>query len=316
MSTATRTRRPAARKSSAPKVDAYQVITDQVIALLEAGTAPWQKPWVSASGSTGMPVNIASKKVYRGANVFILGMAAQVAGYSSPWWGTYDQIAKRGGQVLKGQTGTMIIFWTRIKIEDKVTGDEKTIPLLRTYKVFNAEQAEGLSLPEFGSSSDETADGADAVAEFDAAVAGYLADGPTLAHGASRAYYSPSRDHVQMPARSDFRSTEGYYAALFHELTHSTGHSDRLAREGIVEGHSFGDALYSKEELIAEMGSAFLAGLTGMVVTPMANSASYLKSWITVLKGDTKLIIKAAGQAQRATDLILGTTFEDEKEEN
>jgi len=293
------------RKSSAPKVDAFQLITDQVIEILDAGVAPWRKPW---NAETGMPLSMSSGKAYRGVNPFILAMQAAVKGYASPWWGTYKQITGRGGQVRKGEKGTMIVFWKMLVLVDEDTGKRKMLPMLRTYSVFNADQADGdLGLPE----RVETVSGAEAIAECDAAVAAYLAAGPSLGIGGDAAYYQPSRDHVQMPELSTFVGSEEYYGTLFHELTHSTGHSSRLARKELLESHRFGDASYSREELVAEMGAAFLSGMTNISAATLPNSAAYLQSWIRALRGDKKLLIHAAAQAQKAAELILGITYAD-----
>jgi antirestriction protein ArdC len=327
MTAATRSRKPArkpARKrDESPRFDAYQVITDQVIALLDAGTAPWQKPWKHASYpggvSSNMPRSLSTGRAYRGVNILLLAMSAAANGYASPWWGTYEQIAERGGQVRKGETGTLITFWKRIKIEDEATGELKWIPLLRVFKVFNAEQSEdGLRLPRAATVTATTSedDGASVgpIEACDAAVAAYLETGPTLVIGGDRACYSPALDQVRMPERDRFVGAEEYYGTLFHELTHSTGHAERLARKDLLSFHNFGDVSYSREELVAEMGAAFLSGLTGVAAVTLPNSAAYLQSWIDVLRGDKKLLATAAAQAQKAADLILGVTFEDPAE--
>lgn len=313
MATATARKSPARkarapRAAAEPKVDAYQVITDQIIELLEAGVAPWRKPW---DANAGIPLSMSTKKPYRGINPFLLQTAAQAKGYSSPWWGTYKQIAERGGQVRTGEKATTIVFWKMIPITDEATGQKKTIPFLRMHSVFNADQAEGeLGLPDHRTVRNT----ADPIVECDKAVAQYLADGPSLIVGGDRACYSPSLDTVMMPERSAFGVNEEYYSALFHELTHSTGHADRLARPDLLQHHAFGDESYSKEELVAELGSSFLAGLTGIATVTLPNSASYLQSWIRALKGDKRLVVSAAGQAQKAAELILGVTHETKTE--
>jgi antirestriction protein ArdC len=295
------------------KSDVYQIVTDQIVALLEGGTVPWHKPW---DPSIGRPLSMSTRKAYRGINPFLLACSAAAAGYSSPWWGTYDQITERGGQVRKGEQSTLIVFWktgTR-EVTDEATGQEteKRWAVLRYFRVFNAEQADGLDERWL-----KAPDGHDTnpIGSCEELVASYLADGPSLAHGGNAAFYSPGRDHVQLPPIAAFTDAAEYYSTMFHELTHSTGHGSRLNREGIVEGHSFGDELYSREELIAEMGAAMLCGVAGIEQTTVTNSAAYLASWIKVLKGDAKLAVAAAGQAQRACDLILGTTFEAEAED-
>jgi antirestriction protein ArdC len=308
-------RRPAQKKRTSERADVYQQITDQVIELLESGTAPWRKPWRAAAGGTdGLPVSMSTKKPYRGINIFLLATAAQAKGYSCPWWGTYNQITERGGQVKRGEKGTMIVFWKMLKKENEETGKSQLIPLLRTFTVFNADQTENgmpnLSRPELVKS-----DPIEAIAECDAAVAAYLATGPTLMVGGDRACYSWPTDQVRMPERDSFKGPEEYYSTLFHELTHSTGHESRLKRPDLLNFHYFGDESYSKEELVAEMGASFLAGITGIATTTLPNSAAYLASWLKALKNDKKLLVTAAAQAQKAADLILGIKHEEKAED-
>lgn len=302
---ATATRRKSTKSTSAtPRVDAYQVITDQVIELLEKGVAPWRKPW---DANHGIPRSMSSGKAYRGINPFLLEISALANGYASPFWGTYKQITERGGN-LKGQKGTQITLWKTFTVKDETTGKPKTIPMLRIFTVFNADQNQNdvdLKLPGV-----KTVPAHDRIEDCETAIEGYLSGptGPRYQEGGDAAYYSPVQDLVAMPALNAFDSAEEYYGAKFHELVHSTGAKKRLDREGITEGHRFGDELYSKEELIAELGSAFLSGTTGIAVATLGNSASYLQSWITVLRGDKKLLVSAAGKAQKAADMVLGVT--------
>jgi len=285
------------------KQDAYEKITNQIIAMLEEGTVPWRKPW-NAAGSA--PTSLSTGKPYRGINVMILSMTALIEGYSSPFWGTYKQISERGGQINKGEKATHVTLWTKAesKTEKNANGDAKTFMFMRTFPVFSVDQAdwtEGVK-PEAGEMIEH-----DPIAEAEAIAAAYLADGPSFSTGGDRAFYSPSRDAVRIPEMGTFHTAEGYYATLFHELTHSTGHASRLARDGVTEGHRFGDADYSKEELVAELGAAFLCTLTG--INPdetLANSASYIKNWLSVLKDDPKMVVQAASKAQKAADLIAG----------
>lgn len=314
MSTATavrskrhRTTRPAA-STDRPRFDPYQEVTDQIIALLESGTAPWHKPWDAANG--GMPRSLSTGKPYRGINPFLLQMAAIAHGYASPWWATYDNIASRGGQVRKGEKGTMVIFWKQyVRKGTEVGEDDRPAFVARAFKVFNTDQADGLTLPPIAG---RPVDSVDPIAACDAAIAGYLATGPTVHHGGNRACYWPGADAINMPERDTFDGSEEYYGTLFHESVHSTGHKKRLARPDLLNMHAFGDVSYSKEELVAELGSAFLSGHTGITVVTLPNSAAYLASWIKVLRGDHKLLIQAAGQAQKAADLILGITYDTE----
>jgi antirestriction protein ArdC len=288
----------------------------------------------------GLPLSLSSRKPYRGVNVFLLGFQAQVAGYSSPWWGTYDQLAERAGGVKindgsrkgfhweypnnpdgkggvrKGEKSTLVIFWKRTEYwaTDENTGERarRQAMMLRYFNVFNAEQGDHVKVPKLGE-----VDHGDPIAEAEAIVSGYFdrvgAPGRCIDNAA---WYSPRGDMVGMPPREAFRSQEEYYSTLFHEMTHSTGAKHRLKRDGIVEGHRFGDELYSKEELIAEMGAAMLAGTAGIEQTTMANSAAYIRHWIDVLRGDAKLAVQAAGAAQRACDFIQGISWAEKSDDD
>jgi antirestriction protein ArdC len=254
-----------------------------------------------------MPRSLSTGKPYRGCNVFLLHMEAAVKGYASPWWGTYRQIKERGGQVRKDETGTDVILWKPIQVDDKERpGKRKMIFFLRTFRVFNAEQADGLTLPPLPAAPPP----AERIATCEEALAAYYSGetAPGLTFGGDRACYSPVQDRVLMPERETFKSPESYYGTLFHESVHSTGHAKRLARKDLLNFHRFGDPSYSREELVAEMGAAFLSGMTGIAAETLPQSAAYLSSWISVLKGDSKLIVHAAAQAQKAAELILGTT--------
>jgi antirestriction protein ArdC len=295
--------------------DTYAEVTNRVLALLDEGTVIWHQPW--RSRNAGGPRNFASKKLYRGINVFLLGFSQAEGGYASNLWGTYKQISEKGGQVRKGEKGTKIIWWNILRKEQVVDGKPvtKSFPMLKEFVVFNIEQAdwpEGSKRPIepeiIASEANETAE---------AVVAEYLAKGPSLRHGGDRAFYRASEDRIQMPLQADFDSDDHYYSTLYHEATHSTGHSKRLARQGIAEGTfgSFGDPVYSFEELVAEMGAAMLSAIAGIDQATVTASAAYLAHWRDVLQGDNKLIVQAAAQAQKAVDLILGTTFDNNEEE-
>jgi antirestriction protein ArdC len=298
-------------RSDTTRKDIYAEVTNTIIEALEAGTVPWHRPWNAA---TGLPMSMSSRRAYRGVNVFLLEMTARAKGFSSPWWGTYKQIADHGGQVRKGEKSTMVVFWKRLTVsttaEEKArTGkDEKAIPMLRYFQVFNADQADGL--PERFSAGADQGDGFDPVAEAEAILTGYAA-APSVHHGGSQAFYRPGTDSIHMPDREAFESGDAYYSTLFHEMTHSTGHTSRLARPTLLESHAFGDESYSKEELVAEMGAAMLSGMAGIHQATIPASAAYVASWLRVLKGDPKMVVQAAGQAQRAADHILGATFEE-----
>ena len=291
----------------------YDIVTEQILAQLEAGTVPWHRPWKAS----GVPVSMSTRKPYRGVNPFLLAMSADAGGWSSPWWGTYKHIEQLGGQVRRGERSTLVVFWktgTRdLTAEEKAAGKSARWAVLRYFRVFNAEQADGLPA-RFHPAAEEEGRQFDPIAEAELIVKGWD-DGPEIVHQGDRACYSPGLDVVYLPAREAFESAHGYYSTAFHELTHSTGHPTRLARATLMEAHGFGDPSYSKEELVAEMGAAMLSGVAGIDQLTVPQSAAYLASWIKVLRGDSKLIVQAAGQAQKAADLILGTTFPDDTDD-
>jgi antirestriction protein ArdC len=276
---------------SKPHSSVYDIVTDRILAELEKGEAPWRKPW-----RTLPPANLVSKKTYRGINFFLLSLA----GYGSQYWLTYRQAQALGGNVRKGEHGTKIVFWKFDKYETEAADgetEERKSAFLRYYTVFNLEQTEGLkallALPP-----------ARPIESAEAFVSA-MPNPPAFEQG-FRASYTPSTDTVAMPSRTAFDSQAEYYSTLFHELIHSTGHAKRLGREGFNKPQMFGSESYSREELIAEMGSAMLCGRAGIEQKTLANSAAYLKTWIARLKSDSKLIVSAASAAQKAADYIRG----------
>jgi len=285
--------------------DVYEIVTAQILEQLEAGTVPWHQPW---RASAGLPMSMSTRKEYRGINPFLLAITANAKGYSSPFWGTYKVISELGGQVRKGEKSTLVVFWkTYNKTETDDQGDERESKrfVLRYFSVFNAEQADGL--PAWCHPAlEEISNDVQPIEACESIVSGYVGR-PMIQHRGAQASYSPHHDVVTMPARETFKTAEGYYSTLFHELGHSTGHAKRLARPTLMEFHRFGDESYSKEELVAEMGAAMLCGLAGIEQTTVPMSAAYVASWLKVLRGDSKLVVQAAAQAQRAADLIAGT---------
>ena len=274
-------------------IQSYERITERIVALLEQGTVPWHKPW---KVNTGLPRNLVSKKPYRGINVFLL----MAMSYESPHWLTFRQAIQLGGNVKKGEKSCPVVFWKRMKNEDEESDEPKKAPLLRLYHVFNAAQCEGLK---------------DAPEEIPmpvtkpAEIVAKMPQPPIVKHGMAQAFYSPTDDCVGMPERERFDSEAGYFAALFHELVHATGHEKRLKRGSITERNGYGSDPYCKEELIAELGSAFLCGYASIVDRTIDNSAAYLEGWLKQFQNDRTLIVYAAAQAQKAADFILGRTF-------
>jgi len=291
MATATASRKK--RKSTKPKRDVYALITDRIVSMLEDGVIPWRKPW---SGESGAPKNLLSGKNYRGINSLLF----HCAGYGSPYWLTFKQAKDKGGSVRKGEKGFPCIFWSFAKKENKDTGETKEYGFLKSYTVFNVEQTEGIEY-----AKPETFEGSPiAVCE---SIVKNMPQAPKLIVGAgSRACYSPMQDVVNVPALDRYKITAEYYSTLFHELAHSTGHESRLNRD--LDG-SFGSDSYAREELIAEMAAAFVCGHCGIENDTVENSASYINGWLDRLKKDSKLVIQAAGKAQKAADWITDRRF-------
>ena len=280
----------------------YEVVTDRILALLDQGTIPWRKPW---GGQEQMPRSLTTGKPYRGVNVFLL----HAAGYESPYWLTYRQATEWGGHVRKGEKGFPVVFWKWREADEAETDDEgkqkRPAPLLRYFTVFNLAQCEALP-PEKLPASDVTPENPfTPIAVAEQVVAGFQ-NGPSIEFGHAGAWYRPSADLVGMPTRERFTSAEEHYGTLFHELTHATGHVDRLKRKGITDQVHFGSHTYSQEELVAEMGAAFLLGHCGLGQATLENSAAYIDAWRQRLKADSRVVVFAAAQAQRAADLILG----------
>ena len=275
----------------------YEVITERIIAMLEKGTVPWQKPW---KVSTGLPRNLVSKKPYRGINTLLLHSMS----YESPFWLTFHQAQQLGGMVRKGERACPVVFGKRVKEQDEQTGEETAYTVLRLYNVFNTAQIDGLkNIPapvETPATVNTTA--ADIVA--------LMPKRPEIKYGMSKAYYLPGADIIAMPDRARFDNEAHFFSTIYHEMVHATGAKSRLNRQTLTESAGFGSNPYCKEELIAEMGAAFLCGQAGIENT-IENSAAYVQSWLEQLQNDKTLIVQAAAQAQKAADFILGTKFEE-----
>ena len=284
----------------------YEIVTERILEKLEQGTVPWHKPWAGG----GCPQNLVSGKEYRGVNIFLLGSQ----GFTSPFWVTFKQAKQLGGSVRKGEHGTPCIFWKFLArdTENPVTGEAETqkIPLIRYYSVFNAEQCDNISHARLEAEQDEPAP-FNPIEAAEAIVSGYP-EPPTIAHdGRGSAYYRPTTDSIHMPEPEAFDSEAHFYSTLCHELVHSSGHESRLARPGVVNPIRYGSHEYSQEELVAEMGSAFLLAEAGIDSDAlMNNSASYIASWVKALRDNKKLVVLAAAQAQKAVDHITDRAFE------
>lgn len=283
--------------------DKYQEITDSIVRALEKGTVPWHKPWRTTG--FGGPANLTTRRPYRGINIFLLAIEQLERGYATPFWLTFKQAQGLGGRVRKGERGTRIYFFKPYVVEDKETGKKKSIPLLRDFVVFNVEQIDGVAAPEL-----DEAEKFNAVDEAEQIVRAYINgaacvnSGPRYTETASdRAFYREADDLVVLPERTQFTNEETFYSTVFHELVHSTGHKSRLDRE---LANPFGSEKYAREELVAEIGASFLRGESGINgEAELDQSAGYIANWLTALENDPKLVIWAAGRAQKAADRVL-----------
>ena len=285
------------------KSDIYQRVTDCIISSLEAGVRPWTKPWGAqhAAGRITRPLR-GNGIPYQGINVLMLWAAATEKGYAAPTWLTFKQTEAFGGMVRKGERGSLVVYastFSRTEA-DEDTGEEqeRNIPFLKGYTVFNAEQIDGLT----AQYNAPVAPRLDPVQRIDHAEAFFAATGATIRHGGAQAYYNIGSDHVQMPVFEAFRDAESYYATLAHEATHWTRHPLRLNRD--FGRKRFGDEGYAMEELVAELGAAFLSADLDLSLETREDHAAYIGNWLTVLKNDKRAIFTAASHAQRAADFL------------
>ncbi len=289
------------------KTPPYDAITNQILDLLDEGVVPWQRPWDLLATQRSVHGH-----VYRGINLAMTGMVAEANGYTDPRWITFNQAKKLGGAVRKGERSTILLLWKDRR--PKATDDEdetssKPRFYCTTYRVFNIGQCDGLDLPALEEPEPREISPITACEQL---VDAYLTNGgPSYHEGGNRAYYRPADDWLQLPKPEQFHSAEHRYSTLFHECVHSTGHTDRLAREAITSlgSRNSGDGLdsYAGEELVAELGAAFLAGHVGIDSDTqlLEASASYIAAWRERMKADPSLIVQAAGRAHKAVDHIL-----------
>ena len=274
-------------------LDIFTTITDRIISALEQGTIPWHKPW---TGGGSACISYSTGKPYSLLNHLLLG--GQTGEYI-----TFKQATLAGGRIRKGEKSKFIVFWKPFTKENPDTGEEETHFVLRYFNVFHLDQVEGIN-PRWTNAipSDLKPD-----TSADAIIQDYrIRSGITLRITESdRAFYQPSTDTVVVPQLSQYQQQEEYYSTLFHELTHSTGHRSRLDR--LADIAAFGSDQYSREELVAELGSAFLVNHCGLETSAsFRNSAGYIQGWLSALKNDKRLIVSAAGAAEKAVNLILG----------
>ena len=288
---------------STSRPDVYSRITDKIIADLEQGVRPWHRPWNAdhAAGRITRPLRH-NGIPYKGINVIMLWSASVAKGYSAPLWLTYKQAQELGAFVRKGETGELVVYAdriTRTETNDRGEETEREIPFLKGYTVFNAEQIEGLPAHFYAKAAPPALT---PLQRIEAADRFFAATGADIRHGGTRAFYAEGPDYVQMPPFETFRDAESYAATLAHELTHWTKHDKRLARDFGRQRH--GDEGYAREELVAELGAAFLCADLGITPEVRPDHAAYIASWLTVLKGDKRFVFSAASHAQRAADFL------------
>ncbi len=298
------------------KRDIYQEVTDTIIKQLgEVSADDYRSPWVNILGQSPMSID---GRAYRGLNWVLLSQYA--AQCPSMTFGTYKAWQNHGGQVRKGERGKLVTLWKSYKVtngegEGEGEGESstsKTGLFLRHFTVFGAEQVDNVNIDSIlAKQRAKQPNKAQALAHVESLVANYMTgDDLTLAHGGNRAFYAPSKDHIQMPERASFHDTEGYYSTLLHEMGHSTLHAKRLDRK--PNTNRFGDIGYAQEELIAEITSAMLTAALGIEDQPRPDHAQYLKSWLRCLNDHNKAIFTAASQAQKAADYIMAYATDSE----
>jgi antirestriction protein ArdC len=283
--------------------DVYTRITSQIVARLEQGVRPWIKPWNAdhAAGRITRPLRH-NGEPYRGINVLSLWLSAELQGFSAPIWMTFRQASELGGHVRKGEKGSLVVYAnaiTRRERDDKTGEDiEREIPYMKGFTTFNVDQIDGLPENFYA----KAAPPADNLSRIEHAEKFFAAQNATIRHGGNRAYYAEGLDYVQMPDFVSFRDAESYYATLAHEVTHWTKHPSRLARD--LGRKKWGDEGYAAEELVAELGSAFLCADLNLCNEPREENAAYIANWLEVLKNDSRFIFSAAAHAQRASDYL------------
>jgi antirestriction protein ArdC len=269
----------------------YDRVTQLILDSLAKGVVPWRKPW---KGRDFLPCNAVSKTRYQGINTFLLSIAP----YTDHRWLTLHQANELGGYVRHGEKGSLVVFWKLLETSDDDV--KRRIPLLRHYFVFNIEQTGGTGLEPV-----EPYTSSERIAEAETVIRG-MPNPPSLREYGVSAYYRPGDDTVVLPPLSFFDSPDHYYATAFHELGHATGHQSRLSRPGVVGSIQFGSEDYSREELIAELSSAFVCAELGLDNTLLENASSYINGWLDVLQNDSKAVISASSHARNASDYILG----------
>ena len=294
--------------------DIYLDVTNKIVSALSQGVIPWIKPWTTTGSSANgpFPINAITRRPYAGINIPLLWAEARLRGFREDRWLTFNQARKAGGHIRKGEQSTLAVLYKPMSKEahdedGQVVRDEQgnikmmQFALLRTHCLFNIEQTEGL--PDEEHKPDEH-DTPSAFVDHAPAEQLLVASGARIEHRyGDRAFYQPVQDLIQLPTKAQFEDVGSYYATALHELTHWSGHHSRLNRDGITGGHAFGSAAYAFEELVAEMGAAFLCALTG--TQGELRHEEYLASWLKILKEDKRAIFRASSQAREASEYLL-----------
>lgn len=289
-------------QATTEKKDIFQRVTDQIVDAIEAGTESYKMPWKTSGGFPYSPINAVSKRPYRGINIVILWAIAEQKGYKSGTWATFKQWQELGAQVRKGEKSAHVVFWKffdreELNNDDGSTSKSGRIPMAKDYWIFNADQVDGYEKAEETPLS--RADHIEHAEEFFGTL------GIVPSPGGNRAYYCPESDRVHMPAFEAFKEPLFYYSVLSHESTHWTGAAHRLNRD--LSGRFHTDS-YAMEELVAELGAAFLCSELGLPTDPREDHAPYIASWLKVLKNDKRAIFTAAAKAQEAVDWMTKKT--------
>ncbi|WP_160108283.1 ArdC family protein [Pseudomonas izuensis] len=294
--------------------DIYLDVTNKIVSAISQGVIPWIKPWTTTSSSADspFPINAITRRPYAGINIPLLWAEARLRGFRQDRWLTFNQARKAGGHVRKGEQSTLAVLYKPMSKEahdedGQVVRDEQgnikmvQFALLRTHCLFNIEQTEDLPAEE---QIHNECDDQPAFIDHAPAEQLLVASGAHIEHRyGDQAFYQPVRDFIQLPTKGQFEDVGSYYAMALHELTHWSGHLSRLNRDGITGGHAFGSAEYAFEELVAEMGAAFLCALTG--TQGELRHEEYLASWLKILKEDKRAIFRASGQAREASEYLL-----------
>jgi len=270
----------------------YQIVTERILGCMDRGVVPWRKGWHARS-----PRNMVSGREYRGVNVLLL----QAAPYQSEWWLTFKQARDLGGTVRRGEHGCPVVYFKSHDDENAAEREQDRRRFVaRYFTVFSVEQCEGICAPPSVAPAPF-----DPIAACEQIVSGYR-NPPTIYHGGNVACYVPSRDAIHIPSHAAFAAPTEYYSTLFHEIVHSSGAAHRLARKGVVDGARFASHTYSAEELVAEIGAAFLCAEGGIAPATLENSAAYVDHWSRALRSNPRWLVEASGQAAKSADFVLG----------